>query len=326
MATPPSARRDETSHVLCGADPSRSNNGPNPSALISPPKKLADPYGWMRNEDRKDQEVLDHLNAENDYTKSVTGHLEELRGKLYDEMLGFVQETDYTSPSKRGNYVYYTRTFAGKSYKVHCRAPLSSLPTDGPISWDGSAESAILVREEVILDENKLAEGHSYCSVGSCKPSPSQKILAYTLDNTGGETYSLFIKNLETSEIVETLVGEIDSSVVWGADDNSIFYNVMDESHRPYQFFYHKVGQKIEEVRTNDDEERSDELNEIMNTRRHFGPPRFNLTLLSSLAARHRHRTRSCSRNPTSSSGWAAGSLKTVHTFSSNPAQRRPRK
>ena len=296
-----------------------------------------------------DQEVLDHLNAENDYTKSVTGHLEELRGKLYDEMLGFVQgttetssrqnttttsshshstlalaplapETDYTSPSKRGNYVYYARTFAGKSYKVHCRAPLSSLPSDGPISWDGSAESAILVGEEVILDENKLAEGHSYCSVGSCKPSPSQKFLAYTLDNTGGETYSLFIKNLETSEIVETLVGEIDSSVVWGADDNSIFYNVMDESHRPYQFFYHKVGQKIEEVRTNDDDERSDELNEIMNTRRRFGPPRFNLTLFASLAARRRHRTPSCSRNPTSSSGWAAGSLKTVHTFSSNPA------
>jgi len=245
MATPPNARRDENLAVLCGADPSRSNNGPDPSKLIDPPKKLSDPYGWMRNEDRKDQEVLDHLNAENAYTKTVTGHLESLRTKLYDEMLGFVQETDYTSPKKRGDYVYYTRTIAGKSYKVHCRAPLSSLPSSEPISWDGLASSPILLGEEVILDENLLAEGHSYCSVGSCKPSPSQKFLAYTLDNTGGETYTLYVKNLETGEILETLKGEIDSSVVWGADDNNLFYNIMDESHRPYQFYHHKVGQPI---------------------------------------------------------------------------------
>ena len=72
----PFTLRDENLAVLCGADPSRSNNGPDPSKLIDPPKKLSDPYGWMRNEDRKDQEVLDHLNAENAYTKTVTGHLE----------------------------------------------------------------------------------------------------------------------------------------------------------------------------------------------------------------------------------------------------------
>ena len=105
---------------------------------------------------------------------------------------------------------------------------------EGKPEWDGKADTPILEGEEVILDENGLAEGHSYCSVGSCKvcvgvlsrlvpfvllkhipslrlfahslfsqPSPSQKFLAYSLDNVGGETYTLFVKDLTTGEIVE---------------------------------------------------------------------------------------------------------------------------
>ena len=169
-------------------------------------------------------------------------------------MLGFLQETDYTTPRKKGSYVYYTRTFEGKSYKVHCRAPVASLPLDGPISWDGSPVTPVLDGEVVLLDENKLAEGHKYCSVGTCAASPSGKLLAYTVDNTGGETYGIFIKDIGTGEIVDELEGEIDSRVIWGKDDRRVFYCKMDQAHRPYQLYKHEVGGGDRKLFQEDDE------------------------------------------------------------------------
>ena len=196
----------------------------------------------MRDESREKVEVLDHLKAENKYTEDLTSHLEPLRKTLYDEMLSFVQETDYTTPKKKGAFVYYTRTYEGKSYKVHCRAPLASLPTDGPISWDGNASTPILAGEVALLDENSLASGHAYCSVGTCSASPSGRLLAYTVDNTGGETYGVRVKDVETGEVVDEIDGEIDGGVAWGAGDDTIFYCKMDEAHRPYQAYAHEVG------------------------------------------------------------------------------------
>ena len=87
-AKPPRPARDETSSVLCGNDPSRTNNGPDVSLQMTPPVAVPDPYGWMRSDDRSDKKVLNHLEDENDYTARMTAHLEGLRGKLYDEMLG----------------------------------------------------------------------------------------------------------------------------------------------------------------------------------------------------------------------------------------------
>lgn len=230
---------------MCGAAKER-NGKPDvtngPGVLIDPPAELPDPYGWMRDESREKTEVLEHLKAENKYTEELTAHLDPLRKTLYDEMIGFIQETDYTTPMKKGEYVYYTRTHEGKSYKMHYRAPLASLPTDRPITWDGKASTPILDGEVLLLDENALAEGHKYCSVGTCSPSPSGNLLVYTVDNTGGETYGIFVKDISTGEIVDSLKGEIDSYTVWGAGDDKLFYCKMDEAHRPYQVYVHELG------------------------------------------------------------------------------------
>ena len=117
-AVPPCPRRDDSCFVLAGNDKSRPNNGPSLELQMDPPSKVPDPYGWMRSDDRTSKEVLNHLEDENDFTENMTSHLSPLREVLYDEMLSFIQETDYTSPTKKGDYYYYTRTFEGKSYKV----------------------------------------------------------------------------------------------------------------------------------------------------------------------------------------------------------------
>ncbi|KAL3945233.1 MAG: hypothetical protein SGBAC_000706 [Bacillariaceae sp.] len=244
---PPVPRREEDRVVYAGIAPDGWDESmPRQSEesteeLLDPVVPVQDPYGWMRSDKRDNQEVLDHLKAENEYTQACISHLEPLQKELYDEFLSSIQETDYTTPRPRGNYWYYTRTFQGKSYKQYCRAPRSK---DASFSsnWDGTAESPILEGEEVYLDQNILGEGKSYCSLGAASISPAQTHLAYSVDFTGGETYQVYIRDLATGEdtpLYKLNGGEekelLDTSgnVVWAADEKSLFYMTMDDQHRP---------------------------------------------------------------------------------------------
>eukprot|EP00980_Cylindrotheca_fusiformis_P013714 scaffold3526_cov115-Cylindrotheca_fusiformis.AAC.4 len=246
-ATPPVPRREEDRVVYAGvAPPGWDASVPRQSrdskeALLDPPVPIPDPYGWMRNDKRDNQEVLDHLKAENEYTQKSIQHLEPLQSKLYTEFLSSIQETDYTTPRPRGNFWYYTRTFEGKSYKQYCRAPKTS--DSFQIDWDGSKESPIMDGEEVYLDVNVLGKDKPYCSLGGLKPSQSQKFLAYTVDFKGDEIYQLYVRNLETGEDValknlkDDALLETSGNLVWGKDDSTLFYMTMDSNHRPDKLY-----------------------------------------------------------------------------------------
>ena len=255
---PPVARREEDRTVLAGKLPDdhplkskltrQSETSQNP--LLDPPKHIPDPYGWLRNEDRKDEEVLSHLKAENAYTEQMTYHLESLRGKLYDEMIASIQETDYSTPANKDNkFWYYTRTNKGDSYRVYCRAPYVS-DDDVKFKWDGSIDAPVMKGEEQYLDVNAIAKDQTYCSVASATVSKSQKLLAYMLDVTGDEIYSLFVKNLETGEIIaESTDLQCSGSVTWGLDENTVFYLKIDETQRPYMVYRRTLdGSKEDEL------------------------------------------------------------------------------
>ncbi len=257
---PPIARREEDRTVLAGLLPddhplksklirqSETSNLP----LLDPPRHIPDPYGWMRDESRTVQEVVDHLNAENKYTEDMTSHLSTLRGDLYKEMLGSIQETDYTLPANKDDqYYYYVRTNEGESYAIYCRAPVPSGGAGRPsIEWDGTKESPILPGEVAYLNVNELAKDKSYCSVRSSTTSKSQKLLAYAVDYTGDEIYTLVVKNLDTNEIIyEDPTMECYGSVRWGADENTIYYLKLDDAQRPYQVYRKTLdGSKEDEL------------------------------------------------------------------------------
>jgi oligopeptidase B len=247
VATPPKARREDDRVVLAGvapvdwkADCPRQSESSS-EALLDPAVPVPDPYGWLRDESRTNPEILDHLIAENAYTETLTSHLEGLRATLYQEMLRAIQETDFTLPRPVGDWYYYTRTFEGKSYTIHCRAPKTSDTLE--IDWDRSSESPILPGEEILLDVNELAVGKKYCSTGIVKHSPSHKLLAYSTDFTGGETCQLFVKDCTTGEMVDHDPElEIDGSIRWGANDETIFYLKLDAAHRPFQMYRRRLG------------------------------------------------------------------------------------
>lgn len=197
--------------------------------------------GWLRCDKRENPDVLKHLEEENAYTKAMTNHLESLRTELYTEMLSSIQETDFTLPRPKGDYFTYSRTIQGLSYRIYCRAPRTE--TLDTSLWDGKKETPILSGEQVTLDINELAKGHSYCSVGTVSYSPTQKYVAYTVDFTGDEKHVLHIKNLETGQLIQHgLELEIYGSIRWGNNDKTIFYLQLDDTNRPYKVCRYTFG------------------------------------------------------------------------------------
>jgi oligopeptidase B len=184
-----------------------------------------DNYYWMR--DRKDPETIKYLEAENDYTKAMMKHTDKLQSTLYSEMLGRIKQTDLTVPVKRDNFYYYTRTEEGKQYSIYCRKK-------------GSLEAP----EEVLLDGNALAEGKKYFRVGNFVVSPSHKLLAYSVDFAGDETYTIRVKDLATGKLLADEIPNTYYSLEWGTDNATFFYTVLDEAKRPFKVFRHSLGVK----------------------------------------------------------------------------------
>jgi len=204
---------------------------------------LVDDYAWLR--DKENPDVTAYLEAENAYAEAVMAPLAGLREKLYEEMLSHVKQTDISVPYRDGAWWYYTRTEEGLQYAIYCRKRGGTAGPD-----DDTAE-------EVLIDGNQLAQGHSFFSIGDTDISDDDRWLAYTTDLTGFRQYTLRIKDLATGE---TLPGEVErvGSVVWAADNRMLFYTVEDEQQkRQFQLFRNCVQQATEaELVYQDDDER----------------------------------------------------------------------
>jgi oligopeptidase B len=200
---------------------------------------MIDDYFWLR--EKSNPEVIAHLEAENAYADSMMKPTAGLQDKLYKEMVGHIKETDKSVPYQWGNYFYYTRTEQGKQYSIYCR-------TKGK---DGA--------EEVVLDQNKLAEGLKFFSVGAFVPSDDGSLLAYTTDTTGYRQYKLQIKDLRTGELLPETFERV-GNVSWTTDGKTIFFTTEDATtKRSDKFFRHALGSDKTDLRF----EEKDELFDI---------------------------------------------------------------
>jgi oligopeptidase B len=188
---------------------------------------IVDDYFWLR--DRDNPQTMEYLKAENEYTERVLQPHAELRESLYQELKARVKEDDNSVPVKKDNYYYYSRVAAGKQYGIHCRK-------------QGSLDSP----EEIILDENQLAEGKPYFQLGTFSISPNHQLLAYAEDTDGSETYTLRIKDLNTGELLPETIANTYYSLEWVNDNQTFYYTVLDDNLRPYRLYRHTLGESID--------------------------------------------------------------------------------
>jgi oligopeptidase B len=204
IVQPPVARRQETVTELHG-------------------HKLVDDYAWMR--EKTSPEVLAFLEQENAYTRSNMKGTEALQAQLYKEMISHIKESDVSVPFRDKGYYYYTRTEQGAQYPIYCRKA-------------GSLDAG----EEIMLEMNQMAAGEGFLALGALTVSDDGHLLAYSTDTTGFRQYTLHIKDLRTGEVLADQAERV-GSVVWAADNRTLFYSVEDEeTKRQYQLFRHVLG------------------------------------------------------------------------------------
>lgn len=252
--------------------------------------RRVDHYAWMRN--KKDPRVKAYLEAENAYADAEMKETEGLQERLYQEILGRIQQTDLSVPYRLRGYEYYTRTEEGKQYPIYCRKKVSGgrqaldgeekaameLPKAGKwvedkllrqlrqefrqqfgqeeagrwskITDDNPTElpgvpnvptEAGVPEEEVLVDLNELAVGHTYMGLGIFEVSDDDRWLAYATDTTGFRQYVLEVKDLASGAAVPFRADRV-TSAAWAGDSRTLFYVTEDEvTKRSNQLWRHVI-------------------------------------------------------------------------------------
>ena len=178
-----------------------------PHAIESPNGTRNDEYYWLRDDTRANPDVIGYLEAENAYKAAMTAHTDALEEKLYGEIIGRIKQDDSTVPYRLRGHWYYTRYETGQEYPVYARKA-------------GTLEAP----EQVMLDVNRMAEGHGFFQVGSTAIAPDNNLLAFTEDAVGRRQYVLRIKNLATGELLPERIENVDAYIAWTADSRSLLY------------------------------------------------------------------------------------------------------
>ncbi|QQR83372.1 S9 family peptidase [Candidatus Peregrinibacteria bacterium] len=195
-----------------------------PKTLTKHGHRRSDPYFWLN--DRTHPKVIDYLKKENAYTNAMLKPTDKLQKDLFKEMVARVKKDDASVPYKLDGYYHYTRFIKGKDYPLHCRK-----------------KGSLKAKEEIILDVNKIAKGKSFCDVGSLNISPRHDYLAYGVDFVSRRQYTVVFKDLKTGTLLKDELKNTTSSVVWAADNKTVFYTLKDpQTLRPHKIMKHRLG------------------------------------------------------------------------------------
>ncbi len=209
-----------------------------PKLLDAHGDRRVDPYYWLREKDNP--EVIAYLEAENSYADAVMAPTVPLQERIYREIVGRIQETDYSAPTLYKGWWNYVRTVEGLDYEIYCRR-----------------RATMEAPEEVLLDGNELALGHEYFDLGYVERSPDENVLAYAVDLDGSERHVLRFRDLAMGAELDDVIRGVYYGAAWSADSRTFFYVMADVATRPFQVWRHVLGTPAEDdvlVMQEDDE------------------------------------------------------------------------
>jgi oligopeptidase B len=177
---------------------------------------------WLR--ERESSRVRCYIDEENAATKRGLAHLAALRQKLFEEVVDRVDLNRGTVPVRHGGFEYYSRHQEDRSYPIHCRRPLNS------------------TAEQVILDENVLADGKPYFVLECLSVSPDHRRCIFGIDTSGTERLSLYLKDCGGDESAMTPIFGAAAGAAWANDGQTFFSVRLDERNRPFQVIRHRIA------------------------------------------------------------------------------------
>ncbi len=186
-----------------------------------------DPYFWMK--EREDPELLAHLHTENAYTKAQLLHTEDFQEQIYEEIVGRIKKKDVSAPYFRRGYYYYTRYEDQKEYPIYCRK-----------------KDNLEASEEILIDVNQVAKGHSFCNVTEPAISMDNQLMIYGVDFVSRRQYTLHIQNIATGEVYAESIPNTSGRGMWANDNQTFYYTQKNkETLRAEKIFRHTLGDDI---------------------------------------------------------------------------------
>jgi len=174
---------------------------------VKGPQDRVDPYYWLRDDTRKNPDMLAYLKAENAYADTVLAPTKPLQEQLFKEIVGHIKQDDSSVPVRDRGYWYYTRFQTGQNYPVLARKA-----------------GRLTAKEQIMLDEPAMAKGHGFFAVSDWTVSPNNRLLAYALDTVGRRQYALKVKDLATGKTLLDNVPNVEPDLVWADDNKTVFY------------------------------------------------------------------------------------------------------
>ena len=198
----------------------------HPKTLISHQDKRVDNYYWMRDDNHKDEHVLAHLNAENDYCDSVLNPTLEMQNKLFDELKKRIEKDDSSVPVKDGVFWYHSKVTGDDEYARYYRAT----------SFEGDNQT-------LLLDINQLAAMHDFFDLGEIAISPNDELLAYSEDTDSRRIYTIKFKDIASNKYLADELKHTEGQLVWANDNKTVFYVKKDlQTLLGYQVYRHVLG------------------------------------------------------------------------------------
>ncbi len=194
-----------------------------PQVLEDHGDRREDPYYWLSNRD--DPEVISYLQEENQYAEHLLAESKDLSEQLYEEMKNRIVESDMSAPVRDGPFEYYRRESRDHNYITHCRRY-----PDQPDS------------EQLIVDENELAEGLRYFDLDNLNMSPDHRIAGYATDSSGDERYTIKFLRLADRKPLPDVISDTSGDLEWDSSGEYVYYTTLNKANRPFRLYRHGIG------------------------------------------------------------------------------------
>ena len=195
--------------------------------------EVEDPYRWL--EDDNSEETGEWVKAQNEVTFDYLGKLPN-RQKIKDRLTELMNYPKYSTPFKEaGKYFFFKNDGLQNQNVLYMTETLDGEP-------------------KVVLDPNKLSEDGTVAYSGG-DISKDGKYLAYKIARSGSDWNEIYVKNIETGEMLEDHIMWVKFSGL-GWYKNGFFYSAYDKpeegselskSNEYQKIYYHELGTKQED-------------------------------------------------------------------------------
>ena len=182
-----------------------------------------DNYYWLRDDSRTNKEMLSYLESENEYADQWFSSRKPYSDEIADELIQQIPDEETSFGFTNNKIKYFNKI------KKEDQLPRYFRMVNG--------------KEELLIDANENLKNQEYYSIQSISPSPSNKYVAFSEDNTGRREFTIKVLNTETMEVLADCIELTSGAPIWSKDNNYIIYSKKDPSTLiSDSVFVHKIG------------------------------------------------------------------------------------